>query len=86
MPNTSPCLLVARYVLLLIVKSASKVGAYALHKLQWEEVILQNLGDEKLYTCGSPLFPSNSLVVDTIVVQQNINCSTPMECQYYSSK
>ena len=34
------------------------------------------------YTCGSPLFPPISPVVGTIVVRQNINCSTPTECQY----
>ena len=55
---------------------------YSFQKLQWNErVLLKDVANEKLYTCGSPLFIPDSPVVETIVVRQNIGCSNPMESQ-----
>ena len=60
---------------------------YSSQKLQWNErVLLKDVTNEKLYTYGSSLFITDSLVVETIVVRQNIGCRNPMESQYYSAK
>ena len=39
----------------------------------------------RTYTCGSELFPSESQVHNTIICRRSLNCSDPMEAQYYSS-
>lgn len=60
---------------------------FSAQKLQWsEKVLLKEVADERLYTCGSPLFTPDSPVLDTIVVRQNIGCTNPMESQYYSAR
>ena len=43
---------------------------FSSQKLQWsEKVLLRELTDEKLYTCGSALFTADSPVVHSIVVR-----------------
>ena len=41
--------------------------------------------ESHLYTCGASLFPEDAALVNSVVVRQAIVCSSPIECQYYSS-
>lgn len=60
---------------------------FASQKLQWnEKLLVKEVADEKLYTCGSSLFEPNSPLVDSVVVRRNIGCTTPIESQYFSAK
>ena len=41
--------------------------------------------DSRLYSCGSPLFGSDSPISTTVVIRQKLSCSSPMESTYYSA-
>ncbi len=50
-----------------------------------QDVLLQEVVESKVYTCGSTLFYPNTPFDDTIVVKENISCADPMEASYYSA-
>ena len=59
---------------------------YAASKLTREQkVLVQQVVESQVYTCGSTLFPPNSSLHDTVIVKQNCTCADPMEASYYSS-
>lgn len=41
--------------------------------------------DSHLYSCGSPLFGSDSPISTTVVIWQKLTCSSPMESTHYSA-
>ena len=45
---------------------------------------IEHIKDTKLFTCGSPLFPDESRLSDTIVVREAVTCASPIETQYYA--
>ncbi|XP_056013095.1 uncharacterized protein LOC125679479 [Ostrea edulis] len=59
-------------------------GIYASRKLnRMEERAVERVQEELLYICGSPLFPGGQYQ-DIILCRQNIDCSSPIETQYYA--
>ena len=50
-----------------------------------ERNALTEVDDSRVYTCGSMLF-SPSSDFKSLVVRQNIQCTSPIEAQYYSAK
>ena len=50
-----------------------------------EQAKLTDVKNSWVYTCGSTLFPSSLMFHSTIVVHQNIICSSPMETYYFST-
>ena len=44
-----------------------------------EQAKLTDVKNSWVYTCGSALFPPSSMFHSTIVIRQNITCSSPME-------
>ena len=50
-----------------------------------EQAKLTDVKNSWVYTCGSTLFPPSSMFHSTIVVCQNITCSSPMETYYFST-
>jgi hypothetical protein len=59
---------------------------YAKGKLAlWEKNALTEVDDSCVYTCGSSLF-SPASDIKSLVVRQNIQCTSPVEAQYYSAK
>ena len=59
---------------------------YAASRLTREqEVIVNQVVESNIYTCGSIIFPPSSPFCDMIVVKQNISCADPMEASYYSA-
>ena len=59
---------------------------YAASTLSYQEkTLLKQAKDTNVYTCGSELFPPNTPLNGTIVCQQALTFTHPMEAQYYSS-
>ena len=50
-----------------------------------EKNALTAVDDSRVYTCGSTLFSSSS-DFKSLVVRRNIQCTSPIEAQYYSAK
>jgi hypothetical protein len=48
-----------------------------------QQVSIDRVQDELIYTCGQPLFPEGELV-DTVVVRQGLSCCSPIEIVYYT--
>ena len=42
--------------------------------------------DSYLYSCGAQIFPDDHYLKDTIFVRTRINCDSPIEILYYSSR
>jgi len=59
---------------------------YSLRKLNKQEyVLVQEIDDSRLCTCGSELFPPSSCHYDAIAVRAALLCADPIEVQYYSA-
>ena len=59
---------------------------YAASTLSYQEkTLLKQAKDTNVCTCGSELFPPNTPLHGTIVCQQALTCTHPMEAQYCSS-
>ena len=60
---------------------------YSQSKLTSEELsMITAIKDSKIYTCGSALFPPQSIYESSIVVREALVCTSPIEAQYYSAK
>ncbi|XP_035678683.1 uncharacterized protein LOC118417278 [Branchiostoma floridae] len=51
-----------------------------------EEEAVGRVRDSMVFTCGSNLFEEGGRYHDSIVVRRAVNCASPIEAQYYSSK
>ena len=50
-----------------------------------EALQIEHIKESKLFTCGSPLFPEESSVSNTVVAREAVTCAAPIEFQYYNS-
>lgn len=50
-----------------------------------EKRCLKPLINSRVYSCGCELFPPEHPLHSSVIVRQAINCSDPMEAQYYSA-
>ena len=59
---------------------------YSPCKLSHSELVqVTHVKETNLYTCGSSLFPPDSMVVYKIVIKEALTCNSPIEAQYYSA-
>ena len=51
-----------------------------------EKAAIAIIDDSRMFSCGMPIFVSESPLHKTIVVCQKSTCTSPIEAQYYSAK
>ena len=48
-------------------------------------MFVERVNESKTYSCGLPVFPLDSPLIDTVVVRQNCCCADPVEGVYYTA-
>ncbi|CAG8737947.1 16007_t:CDS:1, partial [Cetraspora pellucida] len=51
-----------------------------------EQLDYQQILESYSYSCGAPIFPDNHYLKEVIFVRSQINCDSPIEILYYSSR